>query len=102
MASGSISVIMIHAFKTHIGDFTLGKKSMFLSRDEREVEYLIRQTIENADVQSPHRSNPSRLVFKKRFNNQIGKHGYTGNPCYRVIVIYDLRTCTIITAFPAL
>jgi hypothetical protein len=95
-----IRISMRHVRRTHIGVWT-GTKSMFLSRDEREVEDLIRQAINNADVQL-HHYDPSKWVLSKRFNNQIGKHGYTGNPCYRVIAIYNWRTRTIITAYPVL
>lgn len=76
------------------------RKSFWVSSDLVYIRHLINQTIANPDQTEPHNDDNDKIVLKKNYSVEIGKHGYTKKPCYNVTVILDNNDKRLITAFP--
>ena len=77
-----------------------GRKSFWVSSDLVYIRHLINQTIANPDQTEPHNDDNDKIVLKKNYSVEIGKHGCTKKPCYNVTVILDNNDKRLITAFP--
>ena len=75
-------------------------KSCFLSTCDTTVWKTVEETFLNPDVETPHRSDENRIVFRKKFSSPVGVHGRNGTLCFFLTVIYDKLNRRIVTAFP--
>ena len=92
---------MERLIKKHLLPVKRGK-SFWVSSDVVYIRHLIIQTIANPDQTEPHKDDNDKIVLKKNYSVEIGKHGCTKKPCYNVIVILDKNDKRLITAFPTL
>ena len=89
---------MERLIKKHLLPVKRGK-SFWVSSDLVYIRHLINQTIANPDQTEPHNDDNDKIVLKKNYSVEIGKHGYTKKPCYNVTVILDNNDKRLITAF---
>ena len=90
---------MERLIKKHLLPVKRGK-SFWVSSDLVYISHLINQTIANPEQTEPHKDDNNKIVLKKNYSEEIGKHGYTKKPCYNVTVILDKNDKRLITAFP--
>ena len=90
-----------HIAKNHMFNRKHGK-SFFKSTKLCDIWTLVQKTLTCPDEEGEDKSNKDRLVVKKRFNTQIGVHGFTQANCYTVKVVYDQLKRRPITAYPIL
>ena len=91
----------VHITKSHM--YPKEKdKSVFYSKDLREIRELCRATLLYPDLEKMDKNNPNRLMLKRRFKDAVGEHGLTGCKCYATRVIYDRMENEVVTAFPSL
>lgn len=76
------------------------REELWVSSDVVYIRHLIIQTIANPDQTEPHKDDYDKIVLKKNYSVEIGKHGYTKKSCYNVTVILDKNYKRLITAFP--
>ena len=77
-------------------------KSVFYSKELREIRELCRATLFYPDLEEMDENNPNRLVLKKRFKDAVGEHGRKECKCNVTRVIYDRMENEVVTAFPSL
>lgn len=90
---------MERIIKKHFSTIKRGK-SYWVSSDVVYIRHLIIQTIANPDQTEPHKYDNDKIVLKKNYSVEIGKHGYTKKPCYNVTVILNENDKRLITTFP--
>ena len=91
----------VHIAKTHMYP-QKRDKSVFYSKDLREIRELCRATLLYPDLEKMDKNNPNRLVVKRRFKDVVGEHGRTECKCYVTRLIYDRMENEVVTAFPSL
>ena len=77
-------------------------KSVFYSKDLREIRVLCMATLLHPDLEKDDKSYPNRRKLKRRFKCAVGEDGLMGCKCYFVTVIYDRMGNEVVTAFPSL
>lgn len=77
-------------------------KIYYISHGIDYLKYIILQTVENPDERRHHHKHRGRSVLLKSFPEQVGIHGFTGGPCYKILVILQNTNNQIITAYPTL
>ena len=77
-------------------------KSYYIFHDIDYLKNIILQTVENPDERRRHRKHRGRSVLLKSYPEQVGIHGFTGGPCYKILVILQNTNNQIITAYPTL
>lgn len=65
-----------------------------------EVVNKIKETHLTLDIIIPDTNNVNRCKYKRKYANEIGKHGCTGQPCFSILLVKDNLTNVIVTAYP--
>ena len=75
-------------------------KSCFLSTCDTTVWKMVGETFLNPDVETPHRSDENRIVFRKKFSSPVGVHGRNGTLWFffdRDLRQFEPRNCNCIS-----
>ena len=65
-----------------------------------EVINKIKETNLTPDVIIPDANNVNRSIYKRKYANEIGKHGRSGQPCFSILLVKDNLSNVIVTAYP--
>lgn len=76
--------------------------SYYISDNIEYLKNIILQTKRNPDERRHHHEYKERSVLLKTYPDQVGIHGESGKPCYKIVVILLNINGQIITAFPSL
>lgn len=77
-------------------------QSYYISDDIDYLKNIILQTKRHPDERRHHRKYKERTVLLKSYPEQVGTHGKTGEPCYKIVVVLLNINGQIITAYPSL
>ena len=77
---------MEHVKRRHILPYAPIGSATFISREVGVVKDLIDKTIKNPDIIEPHRNDNTKVIFKKKFPYNIGRHGFHGAYCKVLLV----------------
>ena len=77
-------------------------QSYYISDNIEYLKYIILQTKRNPDERRHHHKYKESSVLLKSYPDQVGIHGETGKPCYKIVVILLYINGQIITAYPFL
>ena len=92
---------MEHIYRNHMAPAASGK-SFFTVSSRVEVRNLVLNTVAHPDVVEPHRWCADKLLYKKHFHNNIGRHGTTGLLTNHICVVVRKSNNHIMTAYPIL
>ena len=65
-----------------------------------EVVHKIKETHLKPDIIIPDTNNLNRSKYIRKYDNEIGKHGFTGQPCFSILLVKDNLSNVIVTAYP--
>ena len=97
---------MEHIERRHILPYAPPGSTTFLSQEVSVVEKLIEETRNYPDVVQAHSGDSKKIVLKKRFPYNIGRHGIYGAYCRVLLVVLrenEKKTgWKLVTAFPVM
>ena len=91
---------MEHIYKNHMLP-AASRKSYFTTSSRTQVRNLVLNTIVHPAVVEPNQRCADKVLYKKRFANNIGRHGASGLDTNHICVVRKSNN-HIITAYPIL
>ena len=91
---------MEHIYRNHLAP--AAGKSFFATSGRTQVRNLVLTAIAHPDEVEPHQWCADKLLYKKPFPNNIGRHGGSGLDTNHICVVVRKSNNYIIMAYPIL